>query len=84
MKISEIELMSPFPYSFRIEGSFVEKLARIGNSVPPPFGGYCSTDPLSVFWPLLNIQVLYGCLGRFMAQASSLSNALKPFISFTL
>ena len=33
----EIELMSSFPTSFRIEGSFIEKWARIGNSVLPLF-----------------------------------------------
>jgi site-specific DNA-cytosine methylase len=35
LTISEIKLMSSFPESFRMEGSFVEKWARIGNSVPP-------------------------------------------------
>jgi site-specific DNA-cytosine methylase len=37
LTISEIKLMSSFPESFRLEGSFVEKWARIGNSVPPVF-----------------------------------------------
>jgi site-specific DNA-cytosine methylase len=37
LTISEIKLMSSFPDSFRIEGSFIEKWARIGNSVPPLF-----------------------------------------------
>src|SRR5512138_2372087 len=37
LTISEIKLMSSFPASFRLEGSFVEKWARIGNSVPPLF-----------------------------------------------
>ena len=37
LTISEIKLMSSFPAAFRIEGSFVEKWARIGNSVPPLF-----------------------------------------------
>jgi site-specific DNA-cytosine methylase len=27
--------MSSFPDSLRLEGSFIEKWARIGNSVPP-------------------------------------------------
>ena len=35
--ISEIKLMSSFPESFRLVGSFVDKWARIGNSVPPLF-----------------------------------------------
>jgi DNA (cytosine-5)-methyltransferase 1 len=35
LTISEIKLMSSFPNSFRIEGSFIEKWARVGNSVPP-------------------------------------------------
>jgi site-specific DNA-cytosine methylase len=35
LTISEIKLMSSFPDSFRMEGSFVEKWARVGNSVPP-------------------------------------------------
>jgi len=35
LTISEIKLMSSFPESFRLEGSFLEKWARIGNSVPP-------------------------------------------------
>jgi site-specific DNA-cytosine methylase len=35
LTISEIKLMSSFSESFRLEGSFVEKWARIGNSVPP-------------------------------------------------
>jgi site-specific DNA-cytosine methylase len=37
LTISEIKLMSSFPAAFRLEGSFVEKWARIGNSVPPLF-----------------------------------------------
>jgi site-specific DNA-cytosine methylase len=37
LTISEIKRMSSFPESFRLEGSFVEKWARIGNSVPPVF-----------------------------------------------
>lgn len=37
LTISEIKLMSSFPAAFQIEGSFVEKWARIGNSVPPLF-----------------------------------------------
>jgi site-specific DNA-cytosine methylase len=37
LTISEIKLMSSFPAEFRIEGSFVNKWARIGNSVPPLF-----------------------------------------------
>ena len=37
LTISEIKLMSSFPESFRLQGSFVEKWARIGNSVPPLF-----------------------------------------------
>jgi DNA (cytosine-5)-methyltransferase 1 len=37
LTISEIKLMSSFPESFRLEGSFVEKWARVGNSVPPLF-----------------------------------------------
>jgi len=37
LTISEVKLMSSFPESFRLEGSFVEKWARIGNSVPPLF-----------------------------------------------
>jgi site-specific DNA-cytosine methylase len=37
LTISEIKLMSSFPESFRLEGSFVEKWARVGNSVPPVF-----------------------------------------------
>jgi site-specific DNA-cytosine methylase len=37
LTISEIKLMSSFPGPFRLEGSFVEKWARIGNSVPPLF-----------------------------------------------
>lgn len=35
LTISEIKLMSSFPAAFRIEGSFIQKWARIGNSVPP-------------------------------------------------
>ena len=35
LTISEIKLMSSFPSGFRLEGRFVEKWARIGNSVPP-------------------------------------------------
>jgi site-specific DNA-cytosine methylase len=35
LTISEIKLMSSFPESFRLEGSFIEKWARIGNGVPP-------------------------------------------------
>jgi site-specific DNA-cytosine methylase len=37
LTISEIKLMSSFPASFRLEGRFVEKWARVGNSVPPLF-----------------------------------------------
>jgi DNA (cytosine-5)-methyltransferase 1 len=37
LTISEIKLMSSFPKLFRLEGSFAEKWARIGNSVPPLF-----------------------------------------------
>jgi site-specific DNA-cytosine methylase len=37
LTIGEIKLMSSFPESFCFEGSFVEKWARIGNSVPPLF-----------------------------------------------
>ena len=37
LTITEIKLMSSFPESLRLEGSFVEKWARIGNSVPPLF-----------------------------------------------
>jgi len=37
LTISEIKLMSSFPESLRIEGNFIEKWARIGNSVPPLF-----------------------------------------------
>ena len=37
LMISEIKLMSSFPSSFKLEGSFVDKWARIGNSVPPLF-----------------------------------------------
>jgi site-specific DNA-cytosine methylase len=37
LTIGEIKLMSSFPSSFRLEGSFVEKWARVGNSVPPLF-----------------------------------------------
>ncbi len=35
--ISEIKLMSSFPESFKLDGSFVEKWARVGKSVPPLF-----------------------------------------------
>jgi site-specific DNA-cytosine methylase len=35
LTISEIKLISSYPECFRLEGSFVEKWARIGNSVPP-------------------------------------------------
>ena len=35
LTISEIKLMSSFPAGFRLEGSFHEKWARVGNSVPP-------------------------------------------------
>ena len=35
LTISEIKLMSSFPAEFRLEGSFHEKWARVGNSVPP-------------------------------------------------
>lgn len=35
LTISEIKLISSFPDPFRIEGRFIEKWARIGNSVPP-------------------------------------------------
>jgi site-specific DNA-cytosine methylase len=37
LTISEIKLMSSFSECFRLEGSFVDKWARIGNSVPPLF-----------------------------------------------
>jgi DNA (cytosine-5)-methyltransferase 1 len=37
LTISEIKLMSSFPKAFRLECSFVEKWARIGNIVPPLF-----------------------------------------------
>jgi len=37
LTISEIKLMSSFPESFMLEGSFIDKWARIGNSVPPLF-----------------------------------------------
>ncbi len=37
LTISEIKLMTPFPESFRIEGCFIKKWARVGNSVPPLF-----------------------------------------------
>ena len=37
LTISEIKLMSSFPAGFRIEGKFVDKWARVGNSVPPLF-----------------------------------------------
>jgi site-specific DNA-cytosine methylase len=37
LMIREIKQMSSFPESFRLEGSFVEKWARVGNSVPPLF-----------------------------------------------
>ena len=37
LTISEIKLMSSFPAGFRIEGKFIDKWARVGNSVPPLF-----------------------------------------------
>jgi DNA (cytosine-5)-methyltransferase 1 len=37
LTISEIKLMSSFRDSVSLEGSFAEKWARIGNSVPPLF-----------------------------------------------
>jgi site-specific DNA-cytosine methylase len=37
LTISEIKLMSSFPDEFRIEGTFIQKWAGIGNSVPPLF-----------------------------------------------
>ena len=37
LTISEIKLLSSFPAQFRIEGRFVDKWARVGNSVPPLF-----------------------------------------------
>jgi len=35
LTISEIKLMSSFPTGFKIEGKFIDKWARVGNSVPP-------------------------------------------------
>jgi site-specific DNA-cytosine methylase len=37
LTISEIKRMSSFPDGFRMEGTFIKKWARIGNSVPPLF-----------------------------------------------
>ena len=37
LTISEIKALSSFPEGFVIEGKFVDKWARIGNSVPPLF-----------------------------------------------
>jgi site-specific DNA-cytosine methylase len=37
LTISEIKLMSSFPAGFRLEGKFIDKWARVGNSVPPLF-----------------------------------------------
>jgi site-specific DNA-cytosine methylase len=37
LTICEIKLMSSFPAGFRIEGKFIDKWARVGNSVPPLF-----------------------------------------------
>ncbi len=37
LTFSEIKLMTSFPESFRIEGCFIKKWARVGNSVPPLF-----------------------------------------------
>jgi site-specific DNA-cytosine methylase len=37
LTISEIKLMTSFPAAFKLEGSFHQKWARIGNSVPPLF-----------------------------------------------
>jgi site-specific DNA-cytosine methylase len=37
LKEAQIKLMYSFPESFRLEGSFAEKWARIGNSIPPLF-----------------------------------------------
>ncbi len=53
LTISEIELMSSFPASFRLEDSFVEKWAHVGNSVPPVFmmavAGHIRHEILSTF-----------------------------------
>jgi site-specific DNA-cytosine methylase len=37
LTISEIKALSSFPAEFRIEGRFVDKWGRVGNSVPPLF-----------------------------------------------
>jgi site-specific DNA-cytosine methylase len=37
LTISEIKALSSFPEGFKLEGKFVDKWARIGNSVPPLF-----------------------------------------------
>ncbi len=37
LTISEIKGMSSFPWEFKLVGRFVQKWARIGNSVPPLF-----------------------------------------------
>lgn len=37
LTIGEIKALSSFPEAFRLEGRFVDKWARIGNSVPPLF-----------------------------------------------
>lgn len=37
LTISEIKALSSFPEGFTLEGKFVDKWARIGNSVPPLF-----------------------------------------------
>lgn len=37
LTISEIKALSSFPEGFKLEGRFVDKWARIGNSVPPLF-----------------------------------------------
>ena len=37
LTISEIKALSSFPEEFKLEGKFVDRWARIGNSVPPLF-----------------------------------------------
>lgn len=48
LTISEIKALSSFPKDFKLEGKFVDKWARIGNSVPPLFMRAISTHVKSI------------------------------------
>ena len=49
LTISEIKALASYPAQFQMQGSYSEKWARIGNSVPPLFMKAIALNVLQVF-----------------------------------